>query len=267
MACNETAVLAHGYIDDELDEAARARLDRHLASCAVCRGLIERERLLSDVLRRAADRPTAPPALAARIARALDAAERVAGSANSHPALGQRPVFGRRLVLGQGVALVATLAGVAVLSSLATRELVRPDRAAAFGEELIGAHVRSLMAEHLTDVASSDRHTVKPWFNGRVDLSPPVRDLTGEGFPLIGGRLDYVDRRAVAVLIYKRQQHVINLFVLPALAQSRAAPAAHRGYNLRRWMNAGQEFWAVSDVNTGDLARFEQVVRAATAGD
>lgn len=261
MACNETAVLAHGYIDNELDEAVRARFDRHLASCAACRGLVERERQLSDALRRAADRPMAPPGLTAKIARALDQAERVEGSP------GQRSGFGRRLALGQGLALVATLAGVAVLSSLATRELVRPDRAEAFGEELIGAHVRSLMAEHLTDVASSDRHTVKPWFNGRVDLSPPVRDLTGEGFPLIGGRLDYVDRRAVAVLIYKRQQHVINLFVLPAQTPSRTAPAAHRGYNLRRWMDAGREFWAVSDVNSGDLARFEQVVRAANAAD
>ena len=119
------------------------------------------------------------------------------------------------------------------------------------------------MADHLTDIASSDRHTVKPWFNGRIDVAPPVNDFTARGFPLIGGRLDYLDRRPVAALVYRRSQHVINLFVWPAGgdAPAQAGPASLNGFNMRQWTDGSMRFWAVSDLNAADLAAFEGIVR------
>jgi anti-sigma factor RsiW len=119
------------------------------------------------------------------------------------------------------------------------------------------------MVNHLTDVASSDQHTVKPWFNGRIDLSPPVTDLAAQGYPLVGGRLDYLNRRPVAALVYKRHQHVINLFVMPAeggVVPANAA-ASLNGYNLRHWREGALRFWAVSDLNAAELEEFERLVR------
>ena len=130
--------------------------------------------------------------------------------------------------------------------------------------EVVSAHIRSLMAPAPTDVPSSDHHTVKPWFNGRIDLSPPVTDLAAQGYPLIGGRLDYLNRRPVAALVYKRHQHVINLFVMPAdggVVPAKAS-ASLNGYNLRHWRDGALRFWAVSDLNAGELADFERLVRA-----
>ena len=129
-------------------------------------------------------------------------------------------------------------------------------------EEIVSGHVRALMANHLTDVASSDRHTVKPWFNSKIDFSPRVIDLAAQGFPLIGGRLDYVANRAAAALVYRHDRHVINLFIWPAPAdQSSDAKALERnGYNIVHWATAGMEYWAVSDLNSMDLKKFSAMV-------
>jgi anti-sigma factor RsiW len=125
-------------------------------------------------------------------------------------------------------------------------------------QEIVSAHVRSLMADHLTDVPSSDQHTVKPWFNGRLDFSPEVRDLSGDGYPLVGGRLDYLSRRGVAVLVYQRRQHSINVFVWPEQDGHRLAPGetSVRGYNLIRWSRSGTSYSAVSDLNLAELREF-----------
>jgi anti-sigma factor RsiW len=166
--------------------------------------------------------------------------------------------------LGVGVSLAAVAALVLALILTWTRSPADD----LLTKEAISAHVRSLMADHLTDVASSDRHTVKPWFNGRLDFSPPFTDLTERGFPLIGGRLDYLDTRPVAALVYRRQQHIINLFIWPSAgAPQKAAqhPVTQQGYHLIRWTAAGMSFLAVSDLNERELEEFVGLVRNQVA--
>jgi anti-sigma factor RsiW len=130
-------------------------------------------------------------------------------------------------------------------------------------QEIISGHVRSLMADHLTDVASSDQHTVKPWFNGKLDFSPPVKDLSDHGFPLVGGRLDYLENRPVAALVYRHRKHFINLFIWPSAHGSDIGKKtlASDGYNLIHWEESGMVYWAVSDLNIGELQEFAQLIQ------
>jgi anti-sigma factor RsiW len=166
------------------------------------------------------------------------------------------------------LALAASIGFVALLSWNVWTGFPPETRSAGLAPEVFSAHLRSLMADHLTDVTSSDQHTVKPWFNGRLDVSPPVTDLTTQGFPLIGGRLDYLDQRPVAALVYRHRLHVINLFVWPAAPDEQARSSitlTRNGYNLLHWHENGLAFWAVSDLSVGDMNEFARLVRMAVS--
>ena len=216
---------------------------------------------LGTLIRRHAARHMPPEGLAARIGQAVRAEEAVAASPTPAPA----PVR-RNRGLWQGLAWFGT--GAATAWGLALVLLATPvPPSDALAEGVTANHVRSLMASHLADVASSDHHAVKPWFAGKLDFSPPVVDLAAEGFPLAGGRLDYLDGRTVAALVYRSGPHVINLFVWPAADAKAQAPvlSAWQGYQLVHWTQGGMQAWAVSDLNAAELQNFAALLRERTA--
>jgi len=159
-------------------------------------------------------------------------------------------------------------AALALAACLAFFMIASPNEQYLVEQELITSHIRSLQDGHLIDVVSTDQHTVKPWFNGRLDVSPPVTDLSASGFPLIGGRLDYVDHHTVAVIVYRYNAHVINLFVWPADGPGPdiGRVSLQQGYNMRHWHDSDLQFWAISDVNPAKLAEFENLYREKTQG-
>lgn len=218
---------------------------------------------LGGAVRRHATRYAAPPGLAARISAALDAAARAEGAPES--GVTGRVVPFRSTAHLRPLALAASFLLAIVLSSGTTWFFTASRTQDRLAEEIIASHVRSMQAEHLTDVTSTDQHTVKPWFGGKLDLSPPVVDLGAQGFPLVGGRLDYLDQRPVAALVYKHKQHVINLFVWTRTgsALAPALPTELQGYNLRHWQEGDMTLWAVSDVNGADLDEFVKAFQTA----
>ncbi|MFC5497429.1 anti-sigma factor family protein [Caenimonas terrae] len=196
----------------------------------------------------------APPGLKRRIGYLLE--QQATAPA---PASTARSAWWRWFPLAASFACGALLA-VSLMASLdAARDADQVE------QQVVAGHLRSLMAGHLTDVASSDRHTVKPWFTGKLDYAPPVIDLADEGFPLIGGRLDYLQQRPVAALVYRKGGHTINVFVLPAPAAAPAATlhAVRQGWQLASWSQGGMRFWAVSDVGRDELAAFVAAMQSA----
>lgn len=207
------------------------------------------EQVLRERLKNEAKYYAAPPGLAARILASLPDAP---ASPARAPATRWKP-WG--LASGLAAAFALLLAtGVYV---------VMPGTDDRLAEEIVGAHVRSLMVDHAFDVASSDSHTVRPWFAGKLDFSPPVFDLTAQGFALVGGRLDYIDRRPVAALVYRHRQHLINLFILPAAREARPRKLEKQGFHLAAWDRAGMTWWAISDLNAQELAQFRAALEKA----
>jgi anti-sigma factor RsiW len=245
MTCDEAEILLHALIDGELDAGHARAVEAHVASCARCAAALAQYRALRQAMGAADLRFQAPPGLRTRISARLPA-----------PARGTD----RRTLL-KGFAL-GTVLSTAMAASIAL-VVFRDEREQRIAGEVVAAHLRSLQAEHLTDVQSTDQHTVKPWFSGRLPIAPPVADLTAQGFTLIGGRLDYVDGKPVAALVYRRRAHVINLFVAEAAGMSAPTAETIQGFNVRHWVDAGLEFWAVSDIDAGELQEFADKFQAA----
>ena len=172
-----------------------------------------------------------------------------------------RPPASRGVVLPWW-GFAASLATAALLAMAVTLAVGLPAGGDQIAQQVVASHIRSLMENHLADVASTDQHTVKPWFSGKLDFSPPVHDLATEGFPLVGGRLDYVGGRAVAALVYQRRQHRINVFIWPATAKPHAPSTtiAVNGYNGVEWTQGGMTFWAVSDLNLSELKELKRLL-------
>src|SRR5207249_3575526 len=164
----------------------------------------------------------------------------------------------RWLAVAASVVFVVILAWALIPSGLDGEQLV--------AQEVVSSHVRSLMVDHVVDVMSSDQHTVKPWFTGKLDFSPTVKNLANEGFPLVGGRLDYLENRSVAALVYQRQNHFINVFIWPSSHDTHAKTKAlaRQGYHLVHWSKAGMTYWVVSDLNDTELQEFVRLVQASS---
>jgi anti-sigma factor (TIGR02949 family) len=244
------------YIDGELATEKAAEVERHLETCETCRALVDGERRISVAVRHHGEHFRAPAHLKARIR--TEVARR-----------GQRSGWSDLRMLGLGwnpVAIAASLLLTIMVSSggtIAYLEGTAGESKTPLVQEVVAGQIRALMADHLTDVSSSDQHTVKPWFNGKLDFSPPVVDLTTEGFPLVGGRLDYLDKRQVAALVYRHRQHVINLFIWPEAGEEAPRTASQQGYNLLYYKHGGMEYWAVSDLNAAELKDFVAHLKAA----
>jgi anti-sigma factor RsiW len=233
--CADKVLLVQAELDGELGVAEAAALQTHLLGCAGCRTLQDDLRALSVGLKRDAARHTAPAGLRAGLAARAAPSPWQARRLVRHPAL----------AFGFGAALAAAVA-LAVL----------PGPGTPLEDAAVAGHIRALQPGHLTDVPSSDRHTVRPWFDGRIDYAPPVRDFAAAGFPLLGGRLDYLGGRAVAVLVYGRDRHMIDVFVWPATGQAAPAGRTRSGYAVVSWRAGGMAFMAVSDVEATELLAF-----------
>jgi anti-sigma factor RsiW len=229
MNCAEVDELLGAWHDRELDPARSRELEAHLSGCAQCAAARERLEALSSVVKEHATYYTAPAGLRARLESKL---------APKQPWYGRWPVLAAAcLALALVVWRVAPAPGDSAIES-----------------EVVAAHLRSLMADHLMDVPSTDQHTVKPWFTGKLDFAPRVEDLSAQGFELVGGRLDYLDGRPVAALIYRRRKHTINVFTWPAgPGRQELRQDTRQGFHVVHWVSQGMQWWAVSDVSADDL--------------
>ena len=246
MDCHEVGGLLDGYQDRELEPAVSVSVRDHVDVCAACRGRLANVEGIGRMIRRA-PYYQAPEALRARLTQ-----DRPRPRATS-----------QLLVWAAAAVLVVSVTGSILFVRSSTRAARTADPVDAVAQEIVSSHVRALMGEHLFDVRSTDQHTVKPWFLGKLDFSPPVTDLAQAGFPLTGGRLDYLAGHPVAALVYTRGQHTINLFVWPepsGAARSSDARAI-RGFHVRHWMRAGMSYWAVSDVNDAELDQFAHALQ------
>jgi anti-sigma factor RsiW len=244
MDHNEAQDLIQPYADGELDVSNARAVEQHLQACSECRSAEQNIRTLRTALRSDAVAFRAPRRLRKNIRAAIRRETR-------------RESFSWLPWISVAAACALLLAGLFFFQS------ARSSRSSIV-DQVIADHVRSLLATHLVDIPSSDQHTVKPWFNGKIDFAPEVHDFASDGFPLAGGRLDYLDGKTVAALVYHRDRHVINLLLSPTKNRDTSvATFSRRGYNLVNWTRNGIEYWAVSDLNAEDLGRFSSLIRAA----
>jgi anti-sigma factor RsiW len=240
MTCQEAHPLLHAYVDQELDLSQSLSVETHLDGCAECASRYSRLRRLRQEIADADLSYNPPPGFERRMASRF--------ATQSKPSW----ISGWRNF--SMVAAVAAMLAVLVILPTQMRQPSAPDG------ELVDSHMRSLIAGHLVDVPSSDQHTVKPWFQGKIDLAPPVPDLTKEGFVLTGGRLDVVGQKQAAALVYTRRAHVINVYIV-AGDGAPGRQSSVRGYNVISWSQSGLSYWVVSDLNAAELNRFTALLR------
>jgi mycothiol system anti-sigma-R factor len=240
MDCRDARELLYAYSDNELDALTSRELESHLRQCGGCERAFAADQAVKKAMANPALRRPAPGLLR----------ERVAASAETlRPRWNAWNILQIAAALAIGMGLALFVPGVLTHSGNALD-----------ADEALASHLRSMQNEnHLMDVQSTDQHTVKPWFDGRLDFAPPVRDLADHGFPLAGGRTDFMHGRPVAALIYHRNKHIINLFIWPG--ETGQSVAEKQGYNLLHWSDGGMTFWAVSDLNTGEMGQFEDLFR------
>lgn len=246
MNCEQAHELIDAYIDGELDLLRNVGIERHLGQCEACGAQHQEELKLRSLIKSGAQYFAAPDLLKQRVKQHT---KRLKPRTKSRP------------WIAAAAAVILALCAFLMWTIVSTRSRTRAGELIA--QEVVSSHVRSLMLDHLIDVPTSDSHTVKPWFNGKLDFAPEVKDLSAQGFSLIGGRLDYIDNRTVAALVYQRRKHPINLFMwtVPGAADERERQYSRQGYNVICWTHAGMCYWAVSDVNNTDLHEFVQLAR------
>jgi anti-sigma factor RsiW len=242
MNCTKVQALLHGYVDNELELPTVLDLEAHLESCGDCRQELEQLTHLQQVISQKMDYQRAPASLNLRLQKITQPTKTDNSSFKN--------AWRAWVSFKPAVAFMLLVLLVGVEYQLRTVSAV-----AQISDEIVAGHIRSLMAEHLTDVASSDQHTVKPWFNGKIDFSPQVVDLTAQGFPLVGGRLDYFADRQVIALVYRRRQHLINVFIWPenVLKIQADYDTNKKGFNLIAFQFQNMRYWIVSDLNRNEL--------------
>ncbi len=262
MACDK-ALLVHAYVDGELDPPAILEIEAHLGACAGCRLLVTELGEMRALLQTVPSRRPAPRHLAARISAALDREDRAAGVSEGWGQRLRQSILRYRQALAGAVAgaALAAAAAIAVMVSLPTEDASRVE------DELANAHLRSLMPDHLLDVASADGKTIAPWFKRQLDAAPPVIDLRAQGFDLQGGRTDVIDGHRVAAVVYRQGNHVVNLFVWSDYELDHASVAMRAGYNLFMWPQRHLAFCAVSDLSVGELKTLAHGVNAGMAAE
>lgn len=248
MNCSDVQNLLDGYIDGELDLVRNLEIEDHLQSCKVCAPIYKSRQMLQAQMQSGGLAYKAPQHLRKHIQVSLRQAEQS----------GPR----QRSIVFRWLAVAALLLMVLITSWSLIRSFSTPSLDP-LASSVLASHLRSLQANHLLDVTSSNQHTVKPWFNGKLDYAPVVIDLAPQGFPLIGGRLDYLDNQPVAALVYKNGNHTINLFTWPATSASneRVTTVTLQGYHLLTWTQAGMVYWAVSDLEESKLQTFAQLLQ------
>ena len=261
MTCNEMQKLLDPYIDDELDLVNTLEIEQHLQDCGACQVRYQNYLAVRKTFKEKSLYYELPPALQKRIHTGLV------------KSLPRRTSFFSRLAEERWFGLSAALAAILILLGIGAEVIlltVGSNETERITQEVLDSHIRSLMLNHLEDVVSTDQHTVKPWFNGKLDFSPVVEDFTSQGYPLTGGRLDYLDKQPVAVLVYQRGKHVINVFNWRSDSTGNSngdvQTATQQGYHIIHWTTGGFNYLVVSDLGEPDLESFVQLLKTAVGG-
>jgi anti-sigma factor RsiW len=250
VTCQEAGTLMHPYLDGELNLVNGLEIEAHVAGCPSCAREEASLRALRTAIVDGGLYHQAPLQLERRVRSSLRGARRAERGWSW-----ALPSYGWAGAAAVGALLVAILVSGVLPTGTQSEDLIP--------REVVDNHLRSLKENHLADVLSSNQHTVKPWFDGRLNFAPPVKDFTRQGFPLIGGRLDYLDNRPVAAVVYRRRRHVINLFILPAQPGADTEPISQTldGFNIVHWTDSGMSYWTISSLSGGELNTFTELVR------